>query len=120
MALPAGGEALPVDGCDGLSAAEARLVAHVRRSLRLADLRRSKLPAAVLEMEGMSGDKTRHLYSNLCCLPGVRHLEVGCWKGSSLVAALYGNGGSVEQSVAIDDFSEFGGPKEEFLENVTR
>jgi hypothetical protein len=92
----------------------ADLADHVARSFALADARLSRLGAAALEMEGMSGAATRHLYNNLCALPGgCSCLQIGVWKGSSVVAALSGNPGC--RVTAVDCWSEFGGPRDEFL-----
>lgn len=77
---------------------------------------KSKLTDEILKLEGMSSNKVRHLLNNLCSAEGTRYLEVGCWKGSTLVSALYGN--NVDKAVAIDNFSEFGGPKEELHQNI--
>ena len=80
----------------------------------------SKCTADILNLEGMSGDMTRHMYNNVCgakFAPGrqTRYLEIGCWKGSSTAAALYRNN---LLATAIDNWSEFGGPREEFLQTL--
>jgi len=93
----------------------AAMVDHVRASIRAAKRRRSGLTPGALAIDGMSSPKVRHLLNNLCSMPGCRYLEVGSWKGSTLVSALLGNG--VERAVAIDNFSEFGAPREEFAAN---
>lgn len=93
----------------------ANLADHVRASFELADSSVSKASPEILAMRGMSGTKTRHLYNNLCNFPGCRLLEIGCWRGSSTVSALYGNEAS---AVVIDNWSEFGGPKADFMANV--
>ena len=63
----------------------------------------------------MSGAQTRHLYNNLCNFPGCTFLEIGCWKGSSTVSAMHGNDAT---AVVVDNWSEFGGPKDDFFANV--
>lgn len=65
-------------------------------------------------MDGMSGTKTRHFYNNLLAMDDARYLEIGTWKGSSVCSAMCGNKATV---VCIDNWSEFGGPKAEFLNN---
>lgn len=78
----------------------------------------SKLNYEILSMEGMSGFMTRHFYNNLLEHPeGARYLEIGTWKGSSVCSAMYKNKANV---VCIDNFSEFSGPKAEFLENFEK
>jgi hypothetical protein len=77
----------------------------------------SNIDENLKSMDGMSGTKTRHFYNNLLTIEGSRYLEIGTWKGSSVCSAMCGNSGSV---VCIDNWSEFGGPKSEFLENFER
>lgn len=78
----------------------------------------SKLPSWILELEGMSGKKYRHFINNLIQrVPNCKYLEVGCWKGSTLCSALYNNDVT---SYAIDNWSEFWGPKQEFQDNVNK
>jgi hypothetical protein len=43
-------------------------------------------------------------------------LEVGSWAGSTLCSAIYGND---VDAVAIDDWSQFGGPAEHFLRHLS-
>jgi hypothetical protein len=74
----------------------------------------SKINQTLKDMEGMSGLKTRHFYNNLLDMPDARYLEIGTWKGSSVCSAMYGNKAKV---VCIDNWSEFGGPKSEFMTN---
>jgi hypothetical protein len=68
-------------------------------------------------MEGMSGTKTRHFYNNLLRYPDARYLEIGTWKGSSVCSAMCGNTATV---VCIDNWSQCGGPKEDFLTNFNK
>lgn len=75
----------------------------------------SKLPQTVLDMEGMSSNKVRCLLSNLAS-DANGYLEVGCWKGSTFVSAAYKNH-KCSPLIAIDNFSEFGGPKSECMFN---
>ena len=77
----------------------------------------SKITNDIINMEGMSGTKTRHLYNNLLNTKDSRYLEIGTWKGSSVCSAMYGNKSLV---VCIDNWSEFGGPKSEFLINFEK
>jgi hypothetical protein len=78
----------------------------------------SKLPSWILTLDGMSGKRYRHFINNLTSMvPKCRYLEIGSWKGSTLCSALYGND---IKSYAIDNWSQFNGPKEEFESNVKR
>lgn len=91
------------------------LIEHVKNSIDNAYNNKSKLINEILEMEGMSGKKTRHLYNNICDLSGAHYLEIGTWKGSSFISASYNNN---IYSTSIDNWSQFGGPSNEFYMNV--
>lgn len=97
------------------------LVKHVIDSFNNANMFKSKLDNDIMQIEGMSGYKTRHLYNNLCSLKfpdrKTGYLEVGTWKGSSFISAMYNNTGHVHGTV-IDNWSEFGGPRKEFDMNM--
>jgi hypothetical protein len=77
----------------------------------------SKITDAIINMEGMSGTMTRHFYNNLLNNDDMRYLEIGTWKGSSVCSAMCNNKATV---VCIDNWSEFGGPKNEFLINYEK
>jgi len=77
----------------------------------------SKITNDIINMEGMSGTKTRHFYNNLLNTEDARYLEIGTWKGSSVCSAMCGNKATV---ICIDNWSEFGGPKSEFLINFEK
>jgi hypothetical protein len=94
----------------------ARLIAHLKHSVEVAEACASRVDDAVLAMNGMTGTKTRHFYNALGSLPGARYLEVGTWSGSSFCAALCGN--AMECATAVDNWSQFGGPKAEFEANL--
>ena len=93
------------------------LIKHVEWSLIQADNYKSKIASEILLMDGMSGKKTRHFYNNICSMDGVRYLEIGTWKGSSICSAMCNN---KITCTAIDNWSEFGGPKNEFLINFNK
>ena len=90
---------------------------HVETSFRNAENNISKITNDIIKMEGMSGTKTRHFYNNLLSMKDARYLEIGTWKGSSVCSAMYGNKAKV---ICIDNWSEFGGPKSEFLVNFKK
>lgn len=78
----------------------------------------NKLPSWILEMDGMSGKKYRNFINNLVSkIENPRYLEIGCWKGSTSCSAIYGN---EVVAYCIDNWSEFGGPKNEFCKNVKK
>lgn len=93
------------------------LVSHAELAVKMANENRSKLNNDILSLDGMSGKKTRHLYNNICNIDGCNYLEVGTWKGSSFISSLFKNN---INAIAIDNWSEFNGPKETFLKNVNK
>jgi hypothetical protein len=93
------------------------LVAHVKESISKAYNGSSKLTPEILNIDGMSSSKVRHLLNNLCSLPNTNYLEIGVWKGSTWISALYGNTESISSAVAIDNWAQFTGPKIDFLAN---
>lgn len=93
------------------------LVDHVEISFERAELLQSKISQDIKDMEGMTGEKTRHFYNNLLTMPDARYLEIGVWKGSSCCAAMFGNKAKID---LIDDFSGFGSPKDEFMSNLVK
>ena len=89
----------------------------VESAFQMAEYNISKINAEIIELDGMSGTRTRHFYNNLLNTKDARYLEVGTWKGSSVCSAMYGNKAKV---VCIDNWSEWGGPKSEFLANFNK
>jgi hypothetical protein len=94
-----------------------KIIEHVNISFEKAENNTSKISQDILNIEGMSGNKTRHLYNNICSLDGANYLEIGTWKGSSFISSLYGNN---INAIAIDNWVEFNGPKNEFLQNTNK
>ena len=90
---------------------------HIENCLKLTDNYQSKIVDDILNMPGMSGRKTRHFYNNICSLNNARYLEIGTWQGSSICSAMCNNKMSC---LAIDNWSEFGGPKEQFMSNFNK
>lgn len=88
----------------------AALIAHLDASIAAAERLESKLAAngdPLMEVGGFCGLKTRHLFSNLGSLPGIRYLEIGVLHGATLLSAAYGNEG---EFVGVDSFcQDFGG-----------
>lgn len=88
---------------------------HVEDSFLYAENKLSKLTQGVLGVEGMCGVKNRHFLNNICDFEGCEYVEIGSFAGASLCAALYSNALS---ATAIDNWSQFGGPKEKFYKNI--
>jgi hypothetical protein len=90
---------------------------HLERCFQNAEQRISKICQEIIDMDGMTGTKTRHFYNNLLDMNDARYLEIGTWKGSSVCSAMYKNKAKV---VCIDNWNEFGGPRAEFFENISK
>jgi len=89
----------------------------IETAFQLSERHVSKITDDIIRMEGMSGTKTRHFYNNLLNTGDARYLEIGTWKGSSVCSAMCGNKANI---VCIDNWSEFGGPKDEFVVNFEK
>ena len=88
----------------------------LRSAFDLEARRAVALPNAVREIEGMSGQRYRDLINALIeSLAEPRYLEVGSWAGSTAAAALHANRVT---AVCIDNWSQFGGPREQFFDNT--
>ena len=60
--------------------------------------------------------KVRHLLNNLCTLPNARYLEIGVYRGSTFISALYENTNNLLDAIAIDNWSEYGSQKSIFYD----
>lgn len=102
-------------------------------------LRKSNCNQNILNIDGMCGIITRHLYNNICSIYNKNsksskeigdlqnntstststysYLEIGCWKGASTIASLYEND---LNATVIDNWSEFGGCKFDFVKNISK
>ena len=94
-----------------------QFINHVESALRDAEMNTSLISSDIINMEGMTGTKTRHFYNNLLRMPHATYLEIGTWKGSSVCSAMYKNNATV---ICIDNWCAFGGPKNEFMENFNK
>jgi Methyltransferase domain len=102
----------------GEKIAESHLVQSVVRAFDQAMVGDGKLSPEALSLNGMSGRKYRLFINDLIgALPDARYLEVGVWKGSTLCSAIDQNPVS---ALAIDNWSQFGGPAQDFLTNLAR
>tara|TARA_Y100000389_G_scaffold176827_1_gene188621 strand:- start:110 stop:976 length:867 start_codon:yes stop_codon:yes gene_type:complete len=95
------------------------LIKRIDDSFRYANNNESKINQDILDIEGMSGIKSRHFFNNICSYDGTRYLEIGSFRGSTFSSALYNN---KIKAVSIDNWSEFGDqkPKECFLDNLEK
>ena len=64
----------------------------------------------------MSGRKYRMFINEyIANVRNPRYLEIGSWAGSTACSAIYGN---AVKATCIDNWSEFGGPRDEFIANM--
>ncbi len=98
----------------------AEMIDHAKLSILNAEQGISALPEDVYHISGMSSRKVRDLLNNLCSMPNTHYLEIGCWQGSTWISALTNNENTIESAVAIDNWSEFGGPEKEFMANCEK
>lgn len=70
------------------------------------------LPQPILDLEGMSSPNIRNLLNDLG-KKATRYMEVGVWKGSTFISAGYDNT-HLQRYLAIDNWSQFGGPRDAF------
>jgi hypothetical protein len=78
------------------------MIAHVMRAIKLAQKFESKLPPETLPLVGYSGRMGRHFLNNLASV-FTPYVEVGCFRGSTLICAAYDNAGLI---VGVDNFTD--------------
>lgn len=83
----------------------------IKKAIELAKQEKSKLTEEVLGIEGMSSKKFRHLLNNLVDNK-TRYLDIGTWKGSTVISAIYQN--TPEFYITIDNWSCHGNYTNEF------
>lgn len=94
-----------------------KIIEHINNSVDLAKQNISKLTQDILSISGYSGIKTRHLYNNICDIDNINYLEIGTYLGSTIISASYKNN---IYSIGVDNWSEFGGPKDICLKNIKK
>lgn len=91
-----------------------KLISAINKSLK----NMNDLPDIVLTLDGMCGNTYQKFINTLLSnMPKARFLEIGCWKGSTSIAALYNNLDYLDNYWLIDNWSLFGGPQNEFVSN---
>tara|TARA_Y100000590_G_scaffold444035_1_gene574275 strand:- start:32 stop:772 length:741 start_codon:yes stop_codon:yes gene_type:complete len=77
------------------------------------------LKAALLKIDSMSTYALGHLINQICknLSSNQLYLNIGCWKGFSLISGMISTSCKV---IGVDDFSQFGGPKDEFFKNFNK
>lgn len=88
---------------------------NIKQCIENAEAHKSKLTDEYIsKLEGLSSPKVWHLLNNLCA-GASSYLEVGCFKGSTLLAALYNN---PCYAFAIDNFIMSPETRDKFFENT--
>lgn len=88
----------------------------IKQAIEQADKLISKIdPEAMATMQGLSSPKVRHLLNNLASHVN-SYLEVGCYIGGTLKAALYKN--DHLYAAAIDNFSMSPTTRQQFFDNT--
>ena len=97
---------------------EGILVKKVKEAFADALEYKSKINTDILSLSGMSGKKYRMFINNLIgLLDDARYLEIGVWAGSTFCSAINQN---KVKAIAIDNWSEYGGPKDTFFGHVEK
>ena len=77
-------------------------LAWVRAALELADNERSKITEREKDLYGLTSLRLKAFLNNLCAKERVNYLEIGTYKGATLLSALYGN--EKTKAVGIENF----------------
>ena len=75
----------------------------VEACLELSDNEHSKLTEREKNIFGLSSNRQRDLVNNLCSIPDAKYLELGVYKGATLLSAASGN--KVSEIVGVDNYS---------------
>lgn len=99
-----------------------KYISHLEDCFKKAQNLTSKISQDIIDMEGMTGTKTRHFYNNLLNIDDARYLEIGVWKGSSACSAMYKNKAKI---TCIDNWSQnfynqTDSPKQAFINNFEK
>jgi len=74
---------------------------HIKTSIKNSNKNISKVIKEIHEIPGSTGNKYQHLLNNIVNFNGCKYLEIGVDRGSTLVAALYGNRPDVVYAIDI-------------------
>lgn len=74
----------------------------IEAALELADAGQSKLTEPERELFGLSSVRLKSLINNLCSKENTRYLELGVYKGSTIISAVFGN--STCKAVGIENY----------------
>mmetsp|Transcript_9418 Transcript_9418/g.17129 ORF Transcript_9418/g.17129 Transcript_9418/m.17129 type:complete len:246 (+) Transcript_9418:3-740(+) len=93
------------------------LISKVLSAIEAGFFAKSKIPEGVFDVQGMSSASIRHFLSYLASTyeeREIRYLEIGVYKGSTLISGMAGNEGRYDKVVAVDNFEEFDETGENF------
>lgn len=93
------------------------IIQHIEESISKANNNISKLNLDILKLQGFSGEKTRHLYNNLCDIDNIMYLEIGTYLGSTFTSAMFNND---IYGIAVDNWSEFNCSAQSALANINK
>lgn len=77
-------------------------LAWVRAALELADNERSKITEREKDLYGLTSLRLKAFLNNICAKERINYLEIGTYKGATLLSALYGN--DKTKAVGIENF----------------
>ena len=92
------------------------LTEHIEKSLEFGEFEVSKLRQDIFDIKGLTSNKVRCFLNNVCGVEDCNYLELGVHRGATFCSAIYAN---YVNAVAIDNWSEYGGPKNIFLDRIT-
>lgn len=75
---------------------------YVGACLKIADDEHSKASQRELEIHGLSSNRLRCFLNNLCSKENTKYLELGVYRGGTLLSAMYGN--ETCTAVGVDNF----------------
>lgn len=81
---------------------------HLHNAMGKSLMMDTKLTKDILDLEGMSSHKIRVMLNNLCSDFEGSYLEIGSWRGSTFISAMYKN---KIFGLSIDHHQEFAGNK---------
>jgi len=75
----------------------------VEAALELADVEQSKINEREREIFGLSSSRLRAFLNNICHKAGTQYVEVGVYRGATLLSAMYGNLST--KAIGIENYS---------------
>ena len=68
-----------------------QFILHLEKCFFLSQLNKSKLSPDAIKIHGLTGDKIRHFFNNLCNIENIRMLELGISDGAIFASSIYNN-----------------------------